>query len=485
MPRLPCSFPLASAALCTLLSACAVGPDFDRPAAPDVASYTPAQDAQPAGAQQFQAGADIPAQWWRLFRSDELDRLVRQALDASPTLEEARARLRQAQEDLSAETGGRMFPSVDGNLSVARQKVDPAAFGIPVAEPPPPFTLYNASIDVSYTLDVFGANRRALEGLAAQMDYQAHELQAACMSLAANVVTAAIRQADLSERLTATRELLAAQIRQQDIMRQRLDAGGVALADLRNQELLVAQTRATVPPLEYQLSQVTHQLATYLGVAPAALQSPPLRLADLTLPPDVPTGVPSALTRQRPDILAAEALWHKASADVGVATANLYPQFTLTASFGSQRTRAGELADGVNVWSLGLGLVQPLFHGGELRARKRSSEAAYDAAAAAYRQTVLDGFRQVADALRAVQTDNDAFAAYDDAWRRADEAGRIAAGRYQAGGISHLSLLDSQRQVLQTQISRIQADAARYTDTAALLQALGGGWWNEAVASVP
>jgi len=476
---------LASAALCTLLSACAVGPDFDRPAAPDVASYTPAQDAQPAGAQQFQAGADIPAQWWRLFRSDELDRLVRQALDASPTLEEARARLRQAQEDLSAETGGRMFPSVDGNLSVARQKVDPAAFGIPVAEPPPPFTLYNASIDVSYTLDVFGANRRALEGLAAQMDYQAHELQAACMSLAANVVTAAIRQADLSERLTATRELLAAQIRQQDIMRQRLDAGGVALADLRNQELLVAQTRATVPPLEYQLSQVTHQLATYLGVAPAALQSPPLRLADLTLPPDVPTGVPSALTRQRPDILAAEALWHKASADVGVATANLYPQFTLTASFGSQRTRAGELADGVNVWSLGLGLVQPLFHGGELRARKRSSEAAYDAAAAAYRQTVLDGFRQVADALRAVQTDNDAFAAYDDAWRRADEAGRIAAGRYQAGGISHLSLLDSQRQVLQTQISRIQADAARYTDTAALLQALGGGWWNEAVASVP
>ncbi|WP_313621845.1 efflux transporter outer membrane subunit [Achromobacter sp.] len=485
MPRLPRSLPLASAALCTLLSACAVGPDFERPAAPDVASYTPAQDAQPAGAQQFQAGADIPAQWWRLFRSDELDRLVRQALDASPTLEEARARLRQAQEDLSAETGGRMFPSVDGNLSVARQKVDPAAFGIPVAEPPPPFTLYNASIDVSYTLDVFGANRRALEGLAAQMDYQAHELQAARMSLAANVVTAAIRQADLSERLTATRELLAAQTRQQDIMRQRLDAGGVALADLRNQELLVAQTRATVPPLEYQLSQVTHQLATYLGVAPAALQSPPLRLADLTLPPDVPTGVPSALTRQRPDILAAEALWHKASADVGVATANLYPQFTLTASFGSQRTRAGELADGVNVWSLGLGLVQPLFHGGELRARKRSSEAAYDAAAAAYRQTVLDGFRQVADALRAVQTDNDAFAAYDDAWRRADEAGRIAAGRYQAGGISHLSLLDSQRQVLQTQISRIQADAARYTDTAALLQALGGGWWNEAVASVP
>ena len=485
MPRPFPPLSLAAAALCALLSACAVGPDFESPAAPDVSSYTPAQDGQAAGAQRLQAGADIPAQWWRLFQSDALDGLVRQALDASPTLDEARARLRQAREDLSAETGGRLLPSVDGNLSVARQKVDPSAYGVPVAELPPPFTLYNASIDVSYTLDVFGANRRALEGLAAQTDYQAHELQAARMSLAANVVTAAIRQADLAERLAATRELLAAQARQQDIMRQRLNAGAVALADLRNQELLVAQTRATVPPLEYQLAQVTHQLATYLGVPPAALQTPPLRLADLTLPPDIPTGVPSALTRQRPDILAAEALWRKASADVGVAAANLYPQFTLTASFGSQRTRAGELGDGVNVWNLGLGLVQPLFHGGELRARKRSAEAAYDAAAAAYRQAVLDGFRQVADALRAVQTDAEAYAAYDDAWRRADEAGQIATGRYQAGGISHLSLLDSQRQVLQTRISRIEADAARYTDTAALLQALGGGWWNEAAAPAP
>ena len=485
-PFMPASRPLASMALCALLSACAVGPDFETPAAPDVAAYTPdGQDALPAGQQRLQSGADIPAQWWQLFRSDALDRLVRQALDASPTLDEARARLRQAQEDLAADTGGRMLPAVDGNLSAARKKVDPAAYGVPVAEPPPPFTLYNASIDVSYTLDVFGANRRALESLAAQTDYQAHELQAARMSLAANVVTAAIRQADLAERLAATRELLAAQVSQQDIMRKRLDAGGIALADLRNQELLVAQTRATVPPLEYQLAQVTHQLATYLGVLPAALQSPPLRLADLTLPPDVPTGVPSALTRQRPDILAAEALWRKASADVGVATANLYPQFTLTASFGSQRTGMNELSDGVNVWNLGLGLVQPLFHGGELRARKRSAEAAYDAAAASFRQTVLDGFRQVADALRALQTDGDAFAAYDDAWRRADEAERIAAGRYQAGGISHLSLLDSQRQVLQTRISRIEADAARYTDTAALLQALGGGWWNEAVAAAP
>lgn len=472
---------LAPLVLGALLAGCAAGPDFQAPAAPDADAYlAPGAGAPSGGAQRLAAGADIPAQWWRLFRSDKLDDLLRQALQASPTLEQARARLRQASETLNAETGGRLLPSVDGNLSVARQKVDPSAFGVPVAEPPAPFTLYNASIDVSYTPDVFGANRRALEGLAAQVDYQRHELQAARMALAANVVTAAIRQADLSERLDATRELLAAQVRQRDIMRQRLDAGGVSRADLSNQELLVAQTRATLPPLDYQLAQVTHQLAVYLGQPPSALRQPPMRLADLTLPADVPTGVPSALTRQRPDVLAAEALWHQASADVGVATANLYPQFTLTASFGSQRTRAGDLSDGVNVWNLGLGLVQPLFHGGELRARQRAAQAAYDAAAAAYRQTVLDGFRQVADALRALQTDGDAFQAHDDAWRRADEAERIAQGRYRAGGISHLSLLDSQRQQLQARIARTAADAARYADTAALLQALGGGWWNEA-----
>lgn len=480
-PRPACPpYALAAVSLATLLSGCAVGPDFTSPAAPDVSRYT-ADDASSAtpGAQQLKAGVDIPAQWWTLFRSDALDQLVRQALAASPTLDEARARLRQAAEDLDAETGGRLMPSVDLNLSGARKKVDPSAYGVRVPELPPPFTLYNASIDVSYTLDVFGGNRRALEGMAAQMDYQSHEWQAARMTLAANVVTTAIRQADVSERLAATRELLAAQVQQQDIMRQRVAAGGIAQADLSNQELLVAQTRATLPPLEKQLSQATHQLAVYLGLPPAALTTPPLRLADLTLPDDIPTGVPSALTRQRPDILAAEALWRKASADVGVATANLYPQFTLTASFGSQRTSVSDLSDGVNVWNLGLGLVQPLFRGGELRARKRSAEAAYDAAAASYRETVLDGFRQVADALRAVQTDGDAFDAYDQAWRRADEAERIAQGRYQAGGISHQSLLDSQRQLLQTRIARTEADAARYADTAALLQALGGGWWNE------
>ncbi len=485
MPRRPSSSALLPPALlgaAALLAGCAAGPDFQPPDAPAVAAYARgAPETAPQG-QRLASGADIPALWWRLYRSEALDALVRDALAASPTLEEARARLRQAQEDLNAETGGRMLPSVDGSLSAARQKVDPSAFGVPVAEQPAPFTLYNASISVSYTLDLFGADRRAIEAVAARADARAHEWQAARMTLAANVVTAAIRRAELDERHAATQALIDAQARQRDILERRLRAGGVSEADLRAQEVLLAQTRALLPPLASARAQAEHQLAVYLGVPPAALAARLPALSELTLPAEVPLGVPSALTRQRPDILAAEALWRQACAEASVAAAQQYPQFTLTAGFGSQRTRAGGLPDGVNVWNLGLGLTQPLFHGGELRARARSAQAAYEAAGAHYRQTVLDGFRQVADALRALQADGQAYQAQDQAWRRAADAERIARDRLRAGGISQFELLDAQRQLLQTRLARVQADAARYADTAALLQALGGGWWNTAPA---
>lgn len=472
-------------AMLAALCGCTLGPDFERPAGPPADRYTAAPvPAATAGdarvpAQRLHAGMDIPAQWWTLFRSPELDQLVREALAHSPTLAQARASLRQAQEELNAETGARTLPAVDANLSGARQKVDPSAYGVPVTELPPPFTLYNASIDVSYTLDIFGAERRALEGLRARVDHQQYELQAARMTLAANVVTAAIRQAGLRAQLDATQAQLDAQAGQLAIMRRRHQAGGVAELDLRNQESLLAQTRAALPPLEQDLERTRHQLAVYLGRLPAQADWPTLSLDAMQLPLDVPLGVPSQLTRQRPDILAAEALWHRAAADVGVATANRYPRFTLTGSFGSQRTRAGDVADGVNVWSLALGLTQPLFHGGELRARQHAAEAAYQGAAAAYRDTVLRGFQQVADALRAVQADADTLQARAAAEQQAQAAYGITLRQYQAGGVSQLALLDAQREHLRTRAARIRAQADRYADTAALLQALGGGWWNE------
>jgi len=467
------------------LAGCAAGPDFTPPSGPATHGYLPGGQpgetvaaSGPGGvAQRFDTAADVPDQWWTLFRSPALDRLVRAALADSPTLAESRAKLVQAQQDYLAEVGATRYPSIDAGLDATRQKIDPAAFGIPNAPNTGPFNLFNASVNVGYTLDLFGANRRALEGLLAQVDYQRYELEAARLSLSANVVSAAIRRAALRDEIAVTQSLYAAQQQQRDIMAARYRAGGIARLDLQNQQSLLAQTAAQLPPLQKQLALTDHQLAVYLGKPPAEAELPELDLAGLQLPAQLPLTLPSSLARQRPDIRAAEALWHQASADVGVATANLYPQLTLSGSFGSERTRASEIANGINVWSLGFKLMQPIFHGGELQAKRRSAQAAYDASAAAYRQAVLQGLQQVADALGALDHDARTLQARASAADQADASYRISQQRYRAGGISQLALLDAQRQQLQTRLDRVQAEADRYTDSAALLQALGGGWW--------
>ncbi|MFC5472812.1 efflux transporter outer membrane subunit [Paraherbaspirillum soli] len=470
----------------SVLAGCAAGPDFHAPAMPEVQQYTPGTQALatvastgPGGtAQSFEVGADIPAQWWTLFHSPQLDALVRAALANSPTLIQARAVLRQAQENLNAETGATRYPQADLQLGATRQQIDPTALGIRNIPKSGPFNLYNATLNVSYTVDAFGANLRTLEGLQAQVELQAYQLQAARLALAGNVVTAAIRQAALQAQLDATEQILRLQREQLDIMQQRLAAGGIAEVELKNQRTLVAQSEATLPPLQQQLAQVSHQLAVYLGQAPAQTDRQPLDLNTLTLPATLPLSLPSMLARQRPDIRAAEAMLHQASAQLGVATANLYPRLTLAASAGTERTRIEDLVSSINVWNVGFKLMQPLFHGGELRAKKRSAAAAYDAAAALYQQTVLQALQQVADALRALENDALALQARTQASDNAASSLTITQRQYQAGGISHLSLLDAQRQRLQTDLERIAAQAARYSDTAALLQALGGGWWN-------
>jgi len=478
---------LAPALLATLLAGCAVGPDFAPPAGPTTHAYLPGQppvttvaaSGEGGQAQRFDASADLPADWWTLFRSPALDHLVRTALADSPSLAEARARLEEAQQNYRAQAGATQWPSVDAKLGAVRQQINTAAFGIPNIPNPGPFNLYNANVDVSYTLDLFGANRRALEGLLAQVDYQRYELEAARLSLSANVVSAAIRQAALREQIALTRALYDAQRQQLDIMVERYRAGGIARLDLQNQQSLLAQTAALLPPLQQQQTQVDHQLAVYLGQSPAEAAIPAFELASLQLPSTLPLTLPSSLARQRPDIRAAEALWHQASADVGVATANLYPQLTLSGSFGSERTRIGDVANGLNVWNLGFNLLQPVFHGGELQAKRRAAMAAYGAAEAAYRQSVLTGLQQVADALGALDYDARLLQARAEAAERAEASFQISHQQYQAGGISQLALLDAQRQQLQTRLDRVQAQANRYADSAALLQALGGGWWRE------
>ncbi|ACC73442.1 efflux transporter outer membrane subunit [Paraburkholderia phymatum] len=466
--------PLFALALC----GCAVGPDFHAPAPPDAPSYmreTLPATTQAAGAAQTLASSDhaLPT-WWTQFQSDALNRLVDTALQHSPTLDEARAKLVQARENYVAQAGATQFPAIDATLSGSRQKVDPAAFGIPNVQNPGPFTLFNASVSVSYALDVFGGNRRALEALLAQVDYQTYELQAARLTLAGNVVSAVIRRASLQQQLALTRQLANAQARQLTIVEGRYAAGGVAQLDVRTQHTLLAQTRAQIPPLETQLAQADHQLAILLGIVPSQANFDDITLDALHLPDAVPVTLPSTLARERPDIRASEALLHQASADVGVATANLYPQFIVSAGFGSERTRIEDVVNGLNVWNIGLNLAQPIFHGGELRAKKRAAQAAYDAAFASYRQTVLKALQQVADTLHALNDDAHALQARDDANAEAQASAKIAQAQYAAGGVSQFGLIDTQRQALQTALDRTRAQADRLVDTAALFQALGG-----------
>jgi NodT family efflux transporter outer membrane factor (OMF) lipoprotein len=465
-----------------LLSACSMGPDFQRPSPPATAKYTPAREPQTTAAaegaggaaQRFITGAALPARWWELFHCEALDTLVEDALAHSPTVLQARARLREAQEDLTAQTRGTLYPGFDAQLGVSRQKLDPAAFGITAIPPEPPFTLYNAQVNVSYTLDLFGANRRMLEGVRAQTEYQAYETQAAQLTLAANVVSAAIRQADLQAQLDYTGDILKAQSQQVAISEERYRVGGISLEDLQNQRSQLAQLRATLPTLQAQRQQVDHELAVYTGKAPAEAAIPRFRLEDLQLPADVPLTLPSELVRARPDVRASEALWHEAAADVGVATANLFPRLTISGYAGSDRTDASQLADSLNVWSIGATLMQPIFHAGELRAKKRSAAAAYEAAAHAYEQTVLQSLQQVADSLRVLEADALALEARAAASRESAASYAITQERFAAGGVSEFSLLDAHRQQLQALLDRNHAQAQRYADTAALLHALGG-----------
>ncbi|MGA2206390.1 MAG: efflux transporter outer membrane subunit [Terracidiphilus sp.] len=469
----------AVAALAALaLQGCTVGPRYHAPAPPAVTTYTPqplpAQTASSAGlaggAQRFNASAPVPANWWNAFGSPELDGMVAQALANSPTLAQATARLKQAQEEVNARTGATKYPAVTGSASVTEEQLNLAALGVPFPNPSP-FTLLNGSVAVSYALDVFGANRRAIEGLRAERDYQAWQLEGARLMLAGNVVSAAIRQAQIRSQIEITRQLLAVEQQQLRIAEERNGAGGLSDYDLRSQRIQVAQTEASIPPLELQLDTINDQLAVLMGFSPAEARVPGISLDKLHLPEELPLTVPSELVRQRPDIRAAEALLHEAGANVGVATANLYPQIVLTGSGGGLGTR---FDTGGGVWNVGASLAGPIFNGGALQAEKRKAQDAYDAAASVYRQTVLLSFGQVADALNAIERDAQSLRARTAAAGESDGAYAIAAQRYQAGGISQLSLLDAQRQQLQTALDRSNAAASRFTDSATLFQALGG-----------
>jgi NodT family efflux transporter outer membrane factor (OMF) lipoprotein len=468
------------------LAGCAVGPNFHAPAPPATSNYTRGQ--QPAGtadvpvaggaAQTFVSDRDIPADWYGLFQSEQLDDLVRRALHDSPTVEAAKAALRSAENTYIAERGALFLPQADGQLGVTRESVPGASFGDPKA-PSSLFTLYNASVNVSYRLDVFGASRRQLEQLRAQTDFQRWELEAANLTLTGNVVTTAFDVASLTDQLAAVKDVVAAETEQYKVVQRQFEVGGASKADVLSQQAQLAQARAVVPGLEKALAQAQHRLAVLAGRTPDDASIPDFVLDRFTLPTELPVTVPAKLVRQRPDVQAAEAQLHQATAAVGIATANLYPQLNLTGSIGSESVTSGGLfGAGTGTWSVGAALLQPLFHGGELRYKRRAAVADLEQADANYRQTVLAAMEDVADTLRALETDARALEAQVEAEKAASDAFEISKKQFRVGGVSYVTVLNTQRLFLEARQSRVQAQAARYSDSAALFQALGGGWWN-------
>jgi NodT family efflux transporter outer membrane factor (OMF) lipoprotein len=479
------NFAKNSLSAAVLLAGCAVGPNFKPPQSPQVDAYTaeplPTQTTAsggPAGAAQtFVYGDDIPAQWWTLFHSEKLNALVERSLRASPDAAAAQAALRQAHEDLLAQEGG-LLPTIDGNASGVRQKISGASYGQPQAGSFI-YNLFNATANVSYTLDVWGGVRRSVEAAGAVAEYQNFQLEATYLTLSANVVTTAIQDASLRAQIDATQQIIDADRKQLSAVERQLALGGASRLDVLTQQTQLANELASLQALHKQLEQNRDLLAVLVGRLPSQQTDATFRLEDLTLPPDLPLSVPSQLVAQRPDVRAYEALLHQASAQIGVATANMLPQITITGEFGGTSTEFSDLLKSSSgVWSLGAGVTQPIFHGGTLLHKRRAAVAAYDQAAAQYQTTVLTAFRNVADALHAVNTDAAALNEQNVASEAAGEAREIARKRYAAGSISGLDLLIVERAYWQARIAQLQAQAARYADTAALFQALGGGWWN-------
>ncbi len=471
--------------LCILFSGCAVGPDFQRPAAPTVDRYTPqplaaqtsSVDVKGGGAQRFVRDLDIPGQWWTLFHSKPLNDLIDKALKANPDLEAAQASLRVAMENVYAQQGA-FFPSIEANFNPTRQKTA-GVLTSPLANNSYTYSLYTAQVSVAYAPDVFGGTRRQVESLKAQADSQRFQLEATYLTLTSNVVAAAVQEAVFRGQIGATRKIIDIQSKLLELLKRQYELGQVATAEVAAQEAALAQVQAFLPPLEKQLAQQRDLLARLIGRFPSEKLAGEFELSSLQLPQELPVSLPSKLVAQRPDVRSAEEQLHSASADIGVSIANRLPNITLSANLGSSATAIDQLfTPGTGFWALAGNLTQPIFQGGTLLHRQRAAEAAYDQATAQYRSTVLTAFQNVADTLHAIESDADALKAAVAAERAAARSLSIARRQLELGDISYLGLLNTEQTYQQALINTVQALGNRYSDTAALFQALGGGWWN-------
>jgi NodT family efflux transporter outer membrane factor (OMF) lipoprotein len=476
--------PLARAPICTLLlaaSAC-VGPNFHRPPPPTVERYTvdplPATTTAAPGpggaAQRFLGDQAVPRDWWKLYGSADLDALVIEALRANPEVASAQAALRQALENTAAQRGS-YFPTVQGSFDANRNLDAVGVLSPNLTSGAAMYNLFTPQVMVSYVPDIFGANRRQVETLAAQAEASRYQLDATYLTLTANVVSAAIQEAGLRAQIDATERVIALEREALSVLHRELELGAIAEGDVFAQDAALAQLEASLPPLNRQLLQTRDSLAVLTGHLPSELKAPALDLDRLALPEDLPLGVASELVERRPDVRAAEAQLHAATAQVGVATANLLPQVTITGAIGSSATAMSDLfRAGTGFWSIGANATQTLFAGGALIHHKRAADAALDQAAAQYRLAVLTAFQNVADTLHALATDADAMQAATRAATAAGMSLDVVRRQLELGSVSYLALVNAEQTYQQAVASRVQARTNRLTDTAALFQALGG-----------
>jgi NodT family efflux transporter outer membrane factor (OMF) lipoprotein len=470
------------------LCACAVGPNFKSPAPPTAANYggaslqreTAASDGDGGTSQRFVESMSIPADWWTLYQSPSLTRLVEQALKGNPNVAAAEAALRQSHELFVAQRAS-YLPSIHAGFSAMRSKYATEALANPTVAPNPVYNLFTGQLNLSYAPDLFGGTRRTVEAARANVEFNRFQLEATYLTLSSNVVVTAVQEASLRGQIAATERVLELQHQLSMTVRGQLELGTASNLDFLAQQAAELQTAATLAPLRKQLGQTRDELTALLGRLPSEEPAETFGLQELKLPSDLPVSLPSQLVAQRPDVRQAEENMHVASAGVGIALANMLPQFAITADTGSDTLTLGNMFGPYSgFWDLGASLTQTLFDAGALRHRRRAADAALDQAAAQYRAAVILACQNVADTLRALQADADALKASAESERAAKATLDTARHQQELGTISFVAVWNAEQNYLQAELILVQAQASRYADTAGLFQALGGGWWNRA-----
>jgi NodT family efflux transporter outer membrane factor (OMF) lipoprotein len=463
-----------------------VGPNFKRPASPPVDSYTSAPIKGAPGTpnvaagepQRFVAGLEIPGQWWVLFHSEPLNELIQRSLTNNPDLKAAQAALLVARENLRAQRGA-YYPHVDGSFAASRQRQSGFLAPTPNANVFE-YNLFTPQVSVSYVPDVFGLNRRTVESSRAQEQSTRFQMIATYLTLSANVVVAAIQEASLRAQIETTRQIIDLNSNMLGIVHYQYSKGHASGLDIAAQESQLAQVNATLPPLLKQLAQQHDLLAVLAGDFPSEQTNDIFDLSQLKLPGELPMSLPSKLVEQRPDILQAEQNLHAASAQVGIAIANRFPNITLTANAGSTALSLDKLfTSGSGFWGAGGTLAMPIFEGGTLLHQERAAKAAYVQAAQQYRSTVLTAFQNVADTLNALEQDASALTTAAAADAAAKVTLDLSREQWKVGYGGYLALLNAEQTYQQAHLNLVQAQTSRFADTAALFQALGGGWWNQ------